>query len=112
MRKLGEGGMGVVYQAVHEALRKPVAMKLLASTGRIDKEAVARFEREAIAAANLRHPNIAEATDFGRLPDGSFYLVMEYVEGTTLRRMLRDSGRLAPERALGVLQQVASALAT
>ena len=111
-RKLGEGGMGVVYLAVHEALRKQVAMKLLATSGRIDREAVARFEREAIAAANLKHPNIAEATDFGRLPDGALYLVMEYVEGTTLRKVLRDKGKLAPERALGILQQVAAALAT
>ncbi|MEZ4294274.1 MAG: protein kinase [Polyangiaceae bacterium] len=112
VRKLGEGGMGVVYEAVHEALRKPVAMKLLASSGRIDKEAVARFEREAIAAANLRHPNIAEATDFGRLPDGALYLVMEYVEGLTLRRLLRRDGRLPPERALAILEQVGSALTT
>ncbi len=112
VRKLGEGGMGVVYQAVHEALRKPVAMKLLASSGRIDREAVARFEREAIAAANLRHPNIAEATDFGRLPDGALYLIMEYVEGTTLRRLLREQGKLPPERALAILEQVASALST
>jgi serine/threonine protein kinase len=112
VRKLGEGGMGVVYQAVHEALRKPVALKLLASSGRIDREAVARFEREAIAAANLRHPNIAEATDFGRLPDGALYLIMEYVEGTTLRRLLREQGKLPPERALTILEQVASALST
>ena len=112
VRKLGEGGMGVVYQAVHEALRKPVALKLLASSGRIDREAVARFEREAIAAANLRHPNIAEATDFGRLPDGALYLIMEYVEGTTLRRLLREQRRLPPERALVILEQVASALST
>ncbi len=111
-RKLGEGGMGVVYLAVHEALRKQVAMKLLATSGRIDREAVARFEREAIAAANLKHPNIAEATDFGRLPDGALYLVMEYVEGTTLRKVLREQGKLAPERALAILQQVAAALAT
>ncbi|MFO0586573.1 MAG: serine/threonine-protein kinase [Polyangiaceae bacterium] len=111
-RKLGEGGMGVVYQAVHEALRKPVAMKLLATSGRIDREAIARFEREAIAAANLKHPNIAEATDFGRLPDGTLYLVMEYVEGTTLRKVLREQGKLDPARALGVLQQIAAALAT
>ncbi len=111
-RKLGEGGMGVVYLAVHEALRKQVAMKLLATSGRIDREAVARFEREAIAAANLKHPNIAEATDFGRLPDGALYLVMEYVEGTTLRKVLRDQGKLVPERALGILQQIAAALAT
>src|SRR5690349_7505115 len=67
-RKLGEGGMGLVYLAVHEALHKPVALKVLGTTGRSDREALARFEREAIAAANLKHPNIAEAADFGQLP--------------------------------------------
>src|SRR5689334_6343224 len=102
--------MGVAYHAVHEALRKPVAIKVLATTGRIDREAVGRFEREAIAAANLRHPNIAEATDFGKLPDGGLYLVMEFVEGTTLRKVIREQGRLPPERALAILQQVAAAL--
>jgi serine/threonine protein kinase len=111
-RKVGEGGMGTVYQAVHEALRKQVALKLLSGRGSSDKEMVARFEREAIAAANLRHPNIAEATDFGRLPNGEFYLVMEYVEGKTLRALLRASpAGLETARALVILRQVASALA-
>ena len=112
LQKLGEGGMGVVYKAVHEALRKPVALKLLTSGGRLDREAVARFEREAVAAANLRHPNIAEATDFGKTPDGALYLVMEFVEGTTLRHVLHEKGALPPERALAILLQVGSALAT
>jgi serine/threonine-protein kinase len=111
-RKLGEGGMGVVYLAVHEALHKEVALKVLLATGRIEREAIARFEREAIATANLKHPNIAEAMDFGQLPDGGLYLVMEYVQGTTLRRLLAEQGKLAPERALAILQQVGSALAT
>jgi serine/threonine protein kinase len=111
-RRLGQGGMGTVYQAVHEALRKPVALKVLSGRGSSDKAMVARFEREAITAANVRHPNIAEATDFGRLPDGSFFLVMEYVEGGTLRALLRASpAGLPPARALPILRQVASALA-
>jgi serine/threonine-protein kinase len=111
-RRLGHGGMGVVYVAVHEALRKQVALKILGTMARMDRDAIARFEREAIATANLKHPNIAETTDFGQLPDGGLYLVMEYVEGTTLRRLLSEQGKLAPERALAILQQVGSALAT
>jgi eukaryotic-like serine/threonine-protein kinase len=109
-RKLGEGGMGLVYLATHESLRKPVALKVLATSARAPSEAIARFEREAIAAGNLRHPNIAEATDFGQLPDGGLYLVMEYVEGTTLRKLLAKE-RLAPERALAIVQQIGAALA-
>jgi hypothetical protein len=112
VRKLGEGGMGTVYLATHEALRKPVALKVLSGRGSADKETVARFEREAVAAANLRHPNIAEATDFGRLPDGAFYLAMEYVEGKTLRALLAASpAGLAPARAIAILRQIAAALA-
>lgn len=110
-RKLGEGGMGLVYLAVHEGLRKQVALKVLTSTSRLQRESIARFEREAIAAGNLKHPNIAEATDFGQLPDGGLYLVMEYVEGATLRQLLEKHGKLAPERALLILEQVGAALA-
>src|SRR5262245_12233628 len=104
--------MGVVYQAVHEALRKPVAIKLLTTSGRLDREAIGRFEREAIAAANLRHPNIAEASDFGRLPDGALYLVMEFIDGKTARTLLQASpAGLPPERVARILSQVAAALA-
>jgi eukaryotic-like serine/threonine-protein kinase len=109
-RKLGEGGMGLVYLATHESLRKQVALKVLPTSARLEREAITRFEREAIAAGNLRHPNIAEATDFGQLPDGGLYLVMEYVEGRTLRQVLAEE-KLAPERALGILRQIGAALA-
>jgi serine/threonine-protein kinase len=110
LEKIGEGGAGAVYRGVHEALRKPVAVKLLGRAARADREGVARFEREAVAAANLKHPSIVEATDFGQLPDGTLFLVMEYVQGSSLRALLKD-GRLPPARVLHVLRQVCAAVA-
>src|SRR5690348_8563955 len=76
-RRLGAGGMGAVYKAEHVTLRRPVAIKLLHRYVRADREVVARFEREALAAANIDHPNVAQAYDSGRLADGTPYLVME-----------------------------------
>lgn len=109
VEKIGQGGMGAVYRGVHEALRKPVAIKLLLEQVRADAELVARFEREAVAAANLKHPNIAEATDYGQLSDGTLFIVMEYVEGVSLRALQRGEP-LDPARALRILQQIGSAL--
>jgi serine/threonine-protein kinase len=109
IEKIGEGAMGAVYRGVHETLRKPVAVKLLGRAARADREMVTRFEREAVAAANLKHPNIAEATDSGQMPDGTLFLVMEYVQGRSLRTILAQEGRLAPARALHLLRQVGAA---
>ncbi len=111
-RRIGEGGMGIVYLAEHEALRKQVALKVLAATtGKLDRESVTRFEREAIAAANIKHPNVAEAMDFGRLEDGGFYLVMEYAPGVTLRRYMKEHRPVPQEHALAILEQVGDAIA-
>src|SRR5262245_9046131 len=85
VRVLGEGGMGVVYAAEHILMRKEVALKVLHAEMCTMPEVVARFEREAIAAAHIDHPNVAGATDFGRLDDGSCYLVLELLRGTSLR---------------------------
>lgn len=107
---IGEGGMGTVYRGVHEALRKPVAIKFLQQKIHNNREMVARFEREAVTAANLRHPNIAEAIDYGRLPDGTLYLVMEFVEGVPLRKLIVPGQSLPVERVLTILDQIATAL--
>ncbi len=71
-------------------------------------EAIARFEREARTAASIRHPNVVDVTDFGKSPEGVFYLVMEYVQGETLHHLLRREGTLSVHRALSLLRQVAA----
>src|SRR5438552_6685987 len=107
---LGEGGMGAVYLAQHVLMRKRLAVKVRHPEMTRMPEMVARFEREAMAAAHIEHPNVAAATDFGKLEDGSFFLVLEYVEGTSLRDLIAQ-GPLAAERALHIAYQMASALA-
>jgi serine/threonine-protein kinase len=109
-RLIGEGGMGAVYQAEHTHMRKRLAVKVLHPEMSRLPEVVARFEREAMAAAHIEHPNVAAATDFGKLEDGSFFLVLEYVEGKSLREAIAV-GRLELGRALHIARQMASALA-
>jgi serine/threonine protein kinase len=109
-RLIGEGGMGAVYQAEHTHMRKRLAVKVLHPEMSRLPEVVARFEREAMAAAHIEHPNVASATDFGKLEDGSFFLVLEYVEGKSLREVIAE-GRLELGRALHITRQVAGALA-
>ena len=108
-RLIGEGGMGAVYQAEHTHMRKRLAVKVLHPEMSRMAEVVARFEREAMAAAHIEHPNVAAATDFGKLEDGSFFLVLEYVEGRSLREAIAE-GRLELGRALSIARQMASAL--
>src|SRR5579871_4896793 len=78
---LGSGGMGSVYLVQHTHMRKRFALKILNSQTAQVPEMVARFEREAMAAAHVEHPNITVAIDFGKAEDGSFFLVLEYLEG-------------------------------
>jgi serine/threonine-protein kinase len=106
---LGEGGMGAVYLAEHTHMRKRVALKLLHAEMSKDKEVLARFRREAEAAAHVEHPNVVAATDFGQTEDGSFFLVLEYVEGTRLRDAMA-AGPMPPTRALHVARQIGLAL--
>jgi serine/threonine-protein kinase len=107
---LGEGGMGAVYLAEHVLMHKRLAVKVLHPEMTRMPEIVARFEREAMAAAHIEHPNVAAATDFGKLEDGAFFLVLEYVEGTNLRDLIAK-GPLGVERALHIAYQIGSALA-
>lgn len=108
-RLLGEGGMGAVYQAEHTLMRKRMAIKVLHPEMTRLPEVVARFEREAMAAAHIDHPHVVTATDFGKLEDGSFFLALEFVEGASLREVIA-TGRLELGRALHIARQMAGAL--
>jgi serine/threonine protein kinase len=113
-KRLGRGAMGQVYLARDEnLLTRRVAVKtvrpdILTDEDMPQGEAIARFEREARTAASIRHPNVVDVTDFGKSPDGVFYLVMEYVQGETLHQLLRREGTLSPQRTLFLLRQVAA----
>lgn len=108
--KIGEGGMGAVYRGEHVLMSKPVAIKILHRDMELVAEALKRFEREAVAAGRLSHPNVASATDFGRLPDGAYYLVLEYVPGQSLESVLSRDGALPQQLAVSIARQVASAM--
>jgi eukaryotic-like serine/threonine-protein kinase len=106
---LGQGGMGAVWAARHLRLPgKRVALKVLHGGGR-DGDAYARFRREAEIASRIGHPNIVEISDFNTLPDGTPYLVLEYLEGESLGARLAR-GPLSPPAAMDILRQIGSAL--
>jgi serine/threonine protein kinase len=108
-QRLGQGGMGVVYRVHHLGLKKTFALKVIAT----DDEAFrARFQGEAEALGKLRHPNIVDVTDFGLDPreGGLPYLVMEYLEGSTLAHLCRREGRLSLETALPIFESIAGAV--
>jgi eukaryotic-like serine/threonine-protein kinase len=107
--KLGAGGMGAVYRAVHQALRQPRAIKVLHPHLAADPGFVERFLLEARTAAGLRHPNIVQIYDVGE-QDGVHYIAMELLEGRSPRELVRSEGPLPDERAVRLLGELASAL--
>lgn len=110
VRRLGEGGMGVVYEAQHSLLRRRTAVKLIRQDAATELS-LERFEREVQATSQLTHPNTVQLFDYGRSPDGIFYYAMEYIEGVTLRDLVEVAGPLAPARALHLIAQATGALA-
>ena len=109
-RKIGEGGMGVVYAARHSVIERPLAIKVLKKEALRDAATITRFVQEAKAASRIGHPNIVDVTDFGTTLEGLTYSVMEYVKGTTLAMVIKTAAPLPVSRAAGIAQQLARAL--
>jgi serine/threonine-protein kinase len=109
--QIGQGGMGTVYVAEHPFMGRKAAIKILRRAYLGDEGVVALFMNEARAANAIRHPNIVDIIDVGRLEDGQPYLMMEFLEGETLGDRLLRMGRLPPPDALDFVQQAAEALA-
>ncbi len=109
-RRIGSGGMGEVYLAEHQLLKRPCALKLIRPGHVADREALERFEREVRLTATLSHPNTVEIYDYGRTEDGTYYYVMEYLPGLSLAELVERHGPLPPERAVYLLRQVCMAL--
>ena len=108
-RRIARGGMADVYLARDTLLDRPVALKVLFPEFATDPSFVERFRREAQSAANLNHPNIVSVYDWGE-EEGTYFIVMEYVEGRSLAQIVRDEGPLLPDRAADVAADIAAAL--
>ncbi len=110
-KKIGEGGMGVVFSARHAVIERPLAIKVLKREAMRDTATIRRFVQEAKAASRIGHPNIVDVTDFGTTPDGMTYSVMEFVPGITLGAAIRAAGPFGQARAMRITAQIARALA-
>jgi len=110
LRKIGEGGMGTVYQAEHALIEKKIALKVLFPELTRRADLVARFLQEAKSASRIGHENVIDISDFGQSPEGMVYIAMEYLEGQDLGRILKAEGPLPWSRARGILMQIAKAL--
>ncbi|HUS68599.1 MAG TPA: serine/threonine-protein kinase, partial [Kofleriaceae bacterium] len=106
---LGQGGMGYVYAGRHVIIDKPVAIKVL-RVDTSDESAAQRFLVEAKAASKIGHQNIVDITDFGVLPDGPAYFVMEFLDGPTLGKVVHQSGQLKAPRAIAITVEIARGL--
>jgi tRNA A-37 threonylcarbamoyl transferase component Bud32 len=110
MRKLGEGGMGAVYEATHVLLSKPVAVKVLRDKYLDRPEVARRLVQEARLASSIRHENIVDITDSGATEDGRTFIVMEHLDGQSLAELLKREGALPESRVIEIARQATSAL--
>ena len=104
--RLGSGGMAIVYRARHQTLRTTVAVKVLKRRLAADRVSVTRFHREAMAAASVGNPHIVHIIDYGFTTSGDAFIVMEYLEGSSLRQVVRSEGPLAMGRAVSLCRQI------
>lgn len=109
IEKVGEGGMAVVYKAKCRLLNRYVAVKILRDELTTDEEFIDKFRRESQAAASLSHPNIVGIYDVG-VEDDIHYIVMEYIEGKTLKEIINEKGKLTPKETIDYTIQIAEAL--
>jgi serine/threonine-protein kinase len=109
-KRIGEGGMGVVYRAKHRMLKRPAAIKLIRTDIADNPETVAEFEHEVQLSALLKHWNTVQIYDYGRTDDGEFFYVMEHLEGLTLEQRIRR-GKLTPTETVHIISQVCDGLA-
>ncbi|HWI58299.1 MAG TPA: serine/threonine protein kinase [Bacillota bacterium] len=107
--EIGSGGFGTVFRGHHALMRRPVAVKVLDPTA--DDRTIARFEREVQLTCQLTHPNTIALYDYGRTPDGLFYYAMEYLEGFSLGRLIKECGPQPEGRVIHILRQVCASLA-
>jgi serine/threonine-protein kinase len=110
-RKLGEGGMGVVYAALDDRIDKQIAIKVLREEFVRRQDVVARFTQEARSAGRIKHENVLDVTDYGRTEDNGFYIAMELLVGTDLAEVLTRDRTVVPERGIDIAIQICRALA-
>ncbi len=108
--KIGEGGMGAVYLAEQPSVGRNAVIKIMHPWLSTDPKIAARFDTEARAAARLQNPHIVSVYNYGRLPDQTLFIAMEYLEGCTIADLMRSEGRIEAHRAVGIATQVCEAL--
>lgn len=112
IREVGKGGMGAVYEAIHPQIERKVAIKVLHPQYAVNEQVVQRFFNEARAVNIVNHPSVVQISEFGQQPDGTAYIVMEYLDGESLGgRMKRIGGKFSIADTLRLTRQVAAALA-
>ena len=108
--RIGEGAFGTVYRAFHVGLQHPIAVKVLKASVAETPEALAQFQREGITTCRVQHPNAVSIYDFGVTPNSAAYLVMELLNGRSLKEELAQKGNLSPQRCAQVLQPISDVL--